>query len=156
MLAGVAFPSHVSLASWGDAGPVDFSGVYRLMGMMNKTWSGVLIKRKRWCLCNSLFLKSNTWFMCSKKSDFLDLNNSGCFLFWGAYISWFLNDGGREPNMFTFCVLENIYFWCLSFWMTIVSKRTITQHCYIILIKIHTHLFRRGKRDEITSCWHMK
>lgn len=63
-----------------DAGPLDFSGVYRLLWerWRRKTWVGIcLIKkervRERWCLCNLLFLRCNTWFMCSKKADFLSL-----------------------------------------------------------------------------------
>jgi len=89
-----------------------FRCVQTYMGSMNKTWHWS--NWVRWCICNLQFLRSYSWFMCSKKAFYLfemtmDVFFMGCLLY--------LMDSeqrGCNPKII-FCVLENIYFWCLFF-----------------------------------------
>lgn len=100
---------------------------------MIKTLFDICLKKnERWCLCNLLFLRSNTWLPCSKKADFFWFKWRRMFSLRGAYLQVSQQGGGRHPRMFTCYVLEIIYFY-VFFWMMIVSKRTNIQYFCITL-----------------------
>lgn len=99
---GVCRPRGVN-----DAGPLDFSGVYRLLWEWWIKGGLVFVRlrtRKRWCLCNLLFLRSNTWFMCSRKGR-LWFKCGRIFSLRGAY----LQVSKQRGRVHMLCIRKHIF-----------------------------------------------
>ena len=110
-----------------------FRCVQTYMGMMNKSWFGIcLIKkeRERWCLCNLLFLRPNTWFLCSRKADFFGFKWQWMFSLRGADLQDSKQRG--RPKMFTCYVLENIFL--MSFFEWWLSLKELLHNIAVLLL----------------------